>query len=64
MENKRVYTVVEVARLLGITPRAVRYMIMRGSLPGTYRLEDTGSSRWRIPAKAVDELINKPKKIE
>lgn len=42
--HKRLYTVPEVANMLGVTPEAVYYMIKRGELPtiklGTLRIRE------------------------
>lgn len=54
------YTVNQVSNILQVTPKTVRNMIARGSLPGAYKIDpDSPRSTYRIPPAALEQLILK-----
>ena len=55
-------TVEKTAERLGVTDRTIRNMIVRGSLPGAYRIDPRmPKSPWRVPVSAI-ELVEKERR--
>ena len=54
---QKLLTVEEVSLRLGVSDRTVRNMILRGSLPGAYRLDPHSTkSPYRIPVESVEAI--------
>ena len=50
-------TVEQTAERLNVTDRTIRNMIVRGSLPGSYRIDpQMPKSPWRVPLTAVERI--------
>ena len=54
-KNKKVYTVSEFAKELGIPQSSVRRWLKKGELRGTKM-----GKKWLIPASEIDRLVNPP----
>ena len=55
--GKKIYTVSEFARELGIPQSSVRRWLKNGNLRGTKM-----GKKWLIPASEIDRLVNPPPK--
>ncbi len=58
MSEHRLYSVAEIATLLGSTPKAVRAMVYRGALPA-YRLGGKLYFKWQDIEKALKPVGDK-----
>ncbi len=53
-----ILSVSEAARLLGVTPRTVRNLIVRGRFPGAFRIDPLARrSNYRIPLDDIERFL-------